>query len=205
MNTTNRVLNRVLLFLAGAVLLAAGVVALAAGVLSAGDPPVWLRGPASVVTDAWGSVTTRTVEVAGVGTVPVAMVLTATVLVVMTLLLLVFVCTRRRGRSKTVLAVDAADGRTSVDRSVVDAVLTDPLVERADVLSARTEAYRIGSTRAVGLTVTVRPGASLGAVVAAAERAIAEWDGLVGTRIPIMVHLSDRRWRDALRSTTRVR
>ncbi|QYM65196.1 hypothetical protein [Microbacterium sp. Se5.02b] len=50
----------------------------------------------------------------------------------------------------------------------------------------------------------MRPGAPLGAVVDAAEAAIREWDELLGERIPIMLHLSDRRWRDAFRSPRRV-
>lgn len=205
MNATNRIMNRALLFLAGVVLLAGGFVALAAGVLSAGNAPAWMQQPAGAVAEAWASAADWTWEVTGVGTVSVPAVLAAAAAVVLAVLLIVFLSTRKRGRSKTVLEVDAAGGRTTVDRNVADAVLTETLLARPDVLSARTGAYRIGQARAVELAVVVQPGASLGAVVAAAETAIGEWDRLLGARIPILLHLSDRRWRDALRSTTRVR
>lgn len=205
MNPSNRIMNRVLLFLTGVVLLVGGLVALAAGVLAAGDPPAWMRRPATAVAEAWASVADWTWEVAGVGTLSVLAVIAVAAVVLLAVLLIVFLSTRKRGRSKTVLEVGTAGGRTTVDRNVADAVLTGALLERPDVLSARTGAYRIGRARAVELAVVVQPGASLGAVVAAAETAVGEWDRLLGARIPILLHLSDRGWRDALRSTTRVR
>jgi hypothetical protein len=205
MNATNRFVNRSVLFLVGAVLLVAGAVALAAGVLAAGEPPVWLRRPAAEVAAAWESAQGWTGQVAGIGPVPMLLLFAAATALVLTVLLVGFLCSRRRGRSKTVLDVDTATGRTTVDRNVVDAVLTEPLIRRPDVLSARTGTYRVGSTRAVELAVTVRPGAPLATIVEAAEAAIGEWDDLVGSRIPILLHLSDRRWREGFRSPTRVR
>jgi len=205
MSATSRVWNRVLLFVAGAVLLLVGCAALAAGVVSAGNPPDWLRRAATRAVDAWGTAAAWTWEIEGIGTVPTIPLIAATVVVLLTVVLMIFVFTRGRGRSTTVLEVDSVDGRTTVDRNVVEALLTEPLIRRPDVLSARTGAYRVGKARAVELAITVRPGASLGAVVAAAEGVIAEWDQLLGARIPILLHLSDRRWRDALRSTMRAR
>ncbi|NJI60674.1 hypothetical protein HCX50_14675 [Microbacterium oxydans] len=205
MNATNRFVNRSVLFLVGAALLVAGVVALAAGVLAAGDPPPWVRRPAAEVAAAWESARGWTWQVMGIGPVSVLLLLAVAAVLVLTVLLVVFLISRRRGRSKTVLDVDTATGRTTVDRNVVDAVLTEPLVRRPDVLSARTGTYRVGQTRAVELAVIVRPGAPLATVVAAAEAAIDEWDDLLGSRIPILLHLSDRRWREGFRSPTRVR
>ncbi|MFK3676475.1 hypothetical protein ACI2IP_02005 [Microbacterium sp. NPDC090218] len=205
MNATNRLMNRVLLFVAGAVLLAGGGIALAAGTLAAGTPPEWLRRPVDAVAGAVDTAAGWTWQVAGIGTVSVPLLIVGAAVVILTVVLLAFLGTRRRGGSKTVLEVDVAGGRTTVDRDVAEAILTEPLVRRPDVLSARTGAYRIGRTRAVELAVTVRPGAPLGAVLAAAEKAVEEWDELLGARIPIMLHLSDRRWRDTFRSPTRVR
>lgn len=204
MNATNRFVNRSVLFLVGAVLLAAGAVALAAGLLAAGEPPAWLRRPATQVAAAWESAEGWTWQAMGIGPVSMPVLLAVAAAVVLTVLLVVFLSSRRRGRSKTVLDVVTATGRTTVDRNVVDAVLTEPLIRRPDVLSARTGTYRVGSTRAVELAVTVRPGAPLATVVAAAEAAIGEWDDLLGSRIPILLHLSDRRWREGFRSPTRV-
>lgn len=204
MNATNRIMNRVLLFLAGAGLLAGGAVAVAAGVLSAGASPGWMRRSASAVVDAWDQARGWTIEVGGTGAVSVPLLLAAATLVILTVLLIVFLSTRSRGKSKTVLEIDGVGGRTTVDGNVANAILTEPLLGRPDVLSARTGAYRVGKTRAVELAVIVRPGAPLGAVVAAAEEAIREWDELLGARIPILLHLSDRRWRDTFRTATRV-
>lgn len=205
MNATNRFMNRTLLFIAGAVLLGVAIGALAAGVLAAGNPPVWLQGPASAVADAVGTASAWTWQVGGLGAVSVPLLLAAAAVVLLTVVLLIFLATRGRGGTKTVLEVDAPGGRTQVDRAVLEALLTEPLIRRPDVLSARTSAYRLGRTRAVELAVTVRPGAPLGAVVATAEAAVRDGDDLLGTRIPVMLHLSDRRWRDAFRSPTRVR
>ncbi|PRB16090.1 hypothetical protein [Microbacterium sp. MYb62] len=205
MNATNRLTNRVLLFVVGAVLLVVGAGAVAAGVLAAGNPPAWIERPASAARDVQDALAGWTWQVPGAGTVSVPLLIAAAAVVILIVLLLAFLGTRNRGRSKTVLEVDVAGGRTTVDRNVAEAVLTEPLMRRPDVLSARTGAYRIGGTRAVELAVTVRPGAPLGAVVAAAEAAVREWDELLGVRMPIMLHLSDRRWRDGFRSPTRVR
>ncbi|KJQ55116.1 hypothetical protein [Microbacterium sp. SA39] len=204
MNATNRVTNRVVLFLAGAALLIAGASSLAAGLLEAGDPPVWAEGGLAAVSEAWASTARRTVEIAGVGAVPVALLIAAAAVLLLTALLLVFVFTRGGGRSNDVLAIDAEGGRTTVDRDVADAILTAPLAARTDVISARVNAYRVRRTQALELAVIVQPGASLDAVLAAAETAVSDWDDLLGTRIPIMLHLSDRRWRDALRPRVRV-
>lgn len=204
MNATNRLVNRLLLFVTGAILLAAGGLALAAGVLAGGDAPPWLRRPASVMSAAVETAATWTWQIPGVGPVSTVVLLTAAAAVLLVIALIAFLATRRRGRAKAVLEVDGAGGRTTVDRNVAEEVLTDPLIRRPDVLSARAAAYRVGRKHAVALAITVRPGAPLGAIVAATEKAVREWDHLLGARIPILVHLSDRRWRDAFRSPTRV-
>lgn len=204
MNATNRVANRVLLFLAGVLLLVAGAGALAAGMLSGGEAPTWLRQPAAAIADAWTAAAGQTVEIAGVGTVSALLLSAAAAVLILLLLLLLFLGSRRSGRTRTVLEVDGETGRTTVDRDVVDAVLTAPLMRRPDVLSVRTAAYRLGRIRGVELAVTVRPGAPLGAVVATAEAAVREGDALLGERLPVLLHLSDRRWRDAFRPPTRV-
>lgn len=204
MNATNRLVNRMLLLVAGMILLAAGGVALAAGVLAGGDAPSWLQQPASTVSAAVESAAAWTWQFPGVGPVSVLLLLTAATAVLLVIALIAFLATRRRGRAKAVLEVDVAGGRTTVDRNVAEDVLTEPLIRRPDVLSARAAAYRVGRKYAVALAITVRPGAPLGAIVAVTEKAVREWDELLGARIPILVHLSDRRWRDAFRSPTRV-
>ncbi|MBT2484974.1 MULTISPECIES: hypothetical protein [unclassified Microbacterium] len=204
MKTTNRVMNRVVLLLVGIVLLGAGVATIIAALQSAGASPAWLDGPVTAISEAWTTVGAWRVEVTGIGAVSVFMVAAAAAVIVLTMLLLMFVLSRRRGGSKNVLDVKSGDGRTTVDRNVADAVLTAPLNSRPDVIAARTSAYRLKTSHAIELAVTVRPGASLAAVTEAAETAIRDWDQLLGSRVPIMLHLSDRRWRDTFRARTRV-
>ena len=205
MNATNRFANRALLFVAGTLLLTIGLGVLAAGAIAIGDAPAWLDRLLSPVADAAASATTWTWRAGGIGVVSVPLLVAVTTIVLLVVVLIVFLVTRGRGGTRTVLEVVAPGGRTEVDRTVLDALLTEPLNTRPDVLSARTSAYRIGGAHAVELAVTVRPGARLGAVLAAAEAVVRDGDDLLGSRIPIMLHLSDRRWRDAFRAPARVR
>ncbi|WP_217178638.1 hypothetical protein [Streptomyces sp. AC495_CC817] len=204
MNATNRVVNRGLLFAAGAVLLVAGVVAILVGIR-----PGWAEPALAVVDRAAGQVGAGLdavrIELPGGAALPGPALALLVVAVLGVVGALVFLFTRGGGRTADVLRIDASDGRTSVDRTVADAVIGGALGARPDVLSARTSAYRVRRRPAVALTLSVRRGAPLGAVLAAAESAVSDWDALAGESIPVMVHIADPRWRDALRSRTRVR
>lgn len=204
MTSTNRVLNRILLLLSGLVLAAAG-----AGALLWALRPVWLEGTSSALEQRVGTAMTAagtaTIAVPGAGELPLAFLAALAVALILAVVLVVFVFSRGRGDVREVARTTAPDGRTDVDRNVVDAVLVRPLVERPDVLSARTRVYRVKGTRTVRLAVTVRQGASLGAVLTAAERAIQDWDALLGSTAPILVHLTDRGFLERLRPATRVR
>jgi len=201
MNATNRLLNRGLLLICGLILLAGGAAAIALGM-----PPAWAEPGLGMSAErllarvgAWG------VEVPGVGVVAGSVLVSLGAALVLSILLLMFLFTRGGGRTRTVLRMDGEHGRTSVDRSVAEAVLAGSLAERADVISARTGVYLVKREPAIELAVTVQRGASLGRVLDAAESSVRDWDSLLGTRLPVLVHLSDRNWRDGLRSRTRVR
>lgn len=200
MNATNRILNRGLLLVFGIVLLVAGAASLAAGL-----EPAWLGPWPKRTADVFAAFGEPSIELAGVGAVSVAVLVALGAALLLAVLLTVFVLTRGRGKTKTVLRIDADRGQTIVDRNVAEAVLAGALAERLDVLSARTGAYDVRGIRAVELAVTVQRGASLSRVLAAAESAVDDWDGLLGARIPILVHLADRSWRDGLLARTRVR
>ncbi len=58
---------------------------------------------------------------------------------------------------------------------------------------------------ALGLVVTPRPGAALGGLLAAVDDVVQEWDALTGTRMPLVVHVADRGWRELFRSRQRMR
>lgn len=198
MNATNRVVNRGLLFVFGIILLAAGATATVWGV-----QPAWLGPWPGRIAETVGALGEPRIEVTSGVVVPVAMVVALVVALLLAVLLAIFVFTRGRGKTRSVLRVNSDGGLTVVDRDVAEAVLAGTLSERADVLSARAGAYLVRGARAIEVAVTVRPGASLDRVLAAAESAVDDWDALLGARVPILVHLTDRSWRDGLRSRTR--
>ncbi|MBO0981912.1 hypothetical protein IPV10_15280, partial [Microbacterium sp. SD291] len=138
-------------------------------------------------------------------TIPGILVAASAAALLLTVLLLFFLFSRAGSKAKNVLRVETDGGRTTVDRNVADAVLTAPLAARPDVISARSAVHTVRRAPAVELVVTVRRGASLAGVLAAAESAVRDWDALLGVRTPVMVHLADRGWRDSLRSRRRVR
>lgn len=204
MNSTNRVLNRVLLFLGGIILIVGGAAALLWIIR-----PAWAvdtidtaRAQAQALITEW---TAATVPVAGAGDIPIAVLVAFVIAIVLVILLLTFVFSRGGGTSREVHAVTSPTGSTKVDRNVVDALLTEPLAARGDVLSARTSVYEVKGEHTVRLAVTVRQGARLSEVLSAAERAVSEWDLLLGSETPVLIHLTDRSWADRLRSTARVR
>lgn len=199
MNATNRVVNRGLLFVFGVILLGAGATATVAGLR-----PDWLGPWPGRIAEGVLTLGEPRIEVTSAVVVPVAAVVALAAALLLAVLLVIFIFTRGRGKTRSVLRVDAEGGRTVVDRDVADAVLAATLSERADVLSARAGAYLVRRARAIELAVTVQRGASLDCVLAAAESAVDDWDALLGARVPILVHLTDRSWRDGLRSRNRV-
>ncbi|MGM1017887.1 MAG: hypothetical protein ACQEW8_10155 [Actinomycetota bacterium] len=203
MNATNRVVNRGVLLLTGLILLALGAMA----VVSVWQP-VWAQEPIQRLT-AVGAGALAVVggwEFALLGLrIPGWLAVAFGAALILLTLLGIFLATRRRGRVAQVLRVSGDDGRTVVDRSVAEAVLADTLAERPDVLSAHTGVWRVRRTNAVRLQVTVARGASLERVLNAAEKAVEDWDSLLGVRVPVLIHLADRSWRDGLRSPARVR
>ena len=200
MNATNRVLNRAVLLIAGLLLAAAG----AAALLWAWRPDraqVVLSHVERSVDDALQG---QSVTVLG-SDIPVVLIAASVAALILAVALIIFVFARGRGSVHDVARIRADDGRTEVDRSVVDAVLSGALIACPDVVSARTGVFLVKGVRTVRLSVTVRQGASLGDVLAAAEQAIRDWDSLLGGETPILIHLTDRGWLGRYRSAVRVR
>lgn len=204
MNSTNRALNRAVLLVFALLLGAAGAVCLVLGIR-----PSWAEAPLAeavrVIEAAFAGMQDAVIEVPGAGEVPIVLIAAFVAALVLAVALIAFVFARGRGGVHEVASERAVDGRTDVDRSVVDAVLAGALASRRDVLSSRTGVYSVKGARTVRLAVTVRRGASLADVITAAERAIKDWDSLLGSEIPILIHLTDRGWLARYRSTVRVR
>lgn len=203
MISSTRILNRALLLLAGlaalvGALLAARPLLPAALVTPWWQPALHLMDDAAEAVGSWrialpgGSLNGTQIAVLGLG-------------LLLVVALLAFLGTRRRRRARTVLRFADDAGSTAVDETIADAVLTDPLRRRADVLSTRTRAYRVAGATALRVSVVPRSGADLTALLTEAQSAVAEWDALSGARAPIVVHLADRGGFDRLRSSVRAR
>lgn len=201
MNATNRFANRAVLLLGAFVLGAAGLLAIAAGVrVPAVD--AWLGSVgerADELTAPWSVQLAEGERIAGIA---VAGIVLAAVVAVAAV---IFLATRGGGRTSEVMRSEGAGGTTSVDRSVADDVLAEGITARPDVLSVRTGAYRVTRSPALAVTVRVRRGARLDAVLDTAESAVQEWDALLGRRMPVLVHLADGGWREVLGSRSRTR
>ncbi|QAY60478.1 hypothetical protein ET475_11100 [Microbacterium protaetiae] len=204
MNATNRVLNRAVLLAAGILLFVIGASAMLAGIRPTGAEPM-IAGATRGVADAASRARAWRMALPGGGTVSGAEVVVVAALVVVVALLAVFLATRGRGKTRTVLRQVTGQGRTSVDRGIAATILTEQLSARADVLSATVEVYRVRRAPAIALTVRPRRGADLARLLAAVEDVVHDWDRLAGVRVPVAVHLADRRRVDGLRSAARVR
>ncbi|WP_431792320.1 hypothetical protein [Microbacterium paraoxydans] len=205
MTSAGTVANRIVLLGGAAMLLAGGVVFLAAGLRGAGALPSpaedVLAEADGVVTwsGAWG------LDIPGAGSVPLWALAGLAAAVLLVVLLLAFLLTRRPRRERTLLRLVGEGGTTTVDRSVAEELLAAPLADRADVLAARVTSRKVGREIALGLVVTPRPGAALGQVLAAADAVVQEWDAVTGMRMPLVVHIADRGWRELFRSRQRMR
>ncbi|MDR6868012.1 hypothetical protein J2Y69_002620 [Microbacterium resistens] len=208
MNSTNRFVNRALLFITGLVLLVVAAVAVLRLLPIAGAQDVHDR-----VTDAMEQAGRQAVDWSGSWGIPLpdGRMLDGTAILagggglIVAVLLVVFLSTRGGGRARTVLSFGGDEGTTRVDASVADAVLSGPLGERSDVLSSRAQAFRVHRAPAIRLAIVPRSGARLPEILTAADAAVEEWDGLAGARLPVLVHLADRGGLDRLRAATRVR
>ena len=204
MNSTNRTLNRAVLIVCAMLLAVAGVAALLWALRPAPAEHAMVkieRTVAAVVSD----LSQSTVAIPGAGALPTALIVTFLAALILAVALTIFVFARGGGDVRDVAQIRASDGRTDVDRDVVGAVLNGALSARRDVLYSRTGVYLVKGTRTVRLAVVVCPGASLRDVLAAAERAIQDWDSLLGGESPVLIHLTDRGWLNRYRSAIRVR
>ncbi|MHA7142095.1 hypothetical protein [Arthrobacter sp. Bz4] len=182
MSSTHRWLNRTLLAVLGLILVAVGALTAAAGLVPD-------------VAEAWTS--TGATAVNGLPALLASAPLTAdtswwtiaalALVVVCVALLIGWIASQGGGRTSTVGRQGSAMGNTTVETSLVADALRTALEENGQILAVAVSSWRV--RRQTGLRVRVQPrrGASPGAVVAAANEAIAGLDTLLGERIPVLV------------------
>lgn len=192
MNNTNRALNRILLIVAGLTALAAGLAVL---IMTASHRGVgsWRRAVSSIQERAGGA---RTVDVSFLGLPDTSWLLLAVPVAAMCaiVLLLVFILRQGHGRTDRVvsalpLSTGSADGTLTVDATVAGDALQEALSGAPAVSGAAIAVYRVRGRPALRLTVTPRRGIDPARVLPGVERAICEWDGFLGQRVPVVVHL----------------
>ena len=182
MSSTHRWLNRTLLAVLGLMLVAVGALTAAAGLVPD-------------VAEAWTSIGATAVN--GLPALLASAPLTAdtswwtiaalALVVVCAALLIGWIASQGGGRTSTVGRQVSAMGNTTVETSLVADALRTALEENGQILAVAVSSWRV--RRQTGLRVRVQPrrGASPGAVVAAANEAIAGLDTLLGERIPVLV------------------
>lgn len=200
MNGTPRTLNRVLILLAGLILLAAGVLAM----LLAAVPAVsaWWHSWAPEAAVGVG----RIFEGARVpGTIVSGLWIAAVVLTVLLALLMVWwVSQQGRGRRDLVAATgpdggagpdgsfldSEVPGRVSIAAAAVEQALRSGLSERKDVLGTSVAAVLFEGRTALRVKIVARQGADPGALAAEAEGLARGLDAVMGIRTPVLVHVA---------------
>lgn len=196
MTTTNRFLNRALLFVVGLILLLAG------GVVVVG----------ALLPDVQRSVSTAAQD----ATDPTAQALTgqpwilwvsAVVALVLILLLVRFIVRQGRGRTSTLVRVSSrgADGAGSVviDAKVAEQVLEEALTRDPSIVSVDVTAFEIRRQNVLRVTAHTRRGVSPVQTRRAVDTAVRRWDALLGEETPVVVQIVSG-LRDRLSGAARV-
>ncbi|MFZ7088433.1 hypothetical protein [Curtobacterium sp. RRHDQ10] len=186
MTSSNRTMNRILLFVLGLVAIVVAVVA-GAGVL----PPV--RDAIAPYVTLPDRVTIDT------GTLWIIVAVSAVVIV----LSLTWILTRGRGGTSIALREGSDDDQVTINVGLVRDVVEHELADVRDVVGTRVDLYRVRRSRAARVRVAVRRGGDAGVVLDAVDRAIATLDRILGREIPTLVHLTGGT-RAALTRRTRV-
>lgn len=192
MNSTNRALNRAFLIVVGAVLLAAGLGVIAMALLPAAA--AWWPAALAGVQGATDRAQSEDVEILGAQTswlllaVPVAAAILIAVLIA-------FIARQGRGRTDEVVSglpvpAEGTRGTLAVDVQLARGFLQEALRGMPTVTDVDVAAYRVRGQPALRLTVTPRRGADPARAVSQLERALAEWDRLLGRRVPVLVHVN---------------
>ncbi|GAA1115230.1 hypothetical protein [Arthrobacter flavus] len=186
MSSTHRWLNRMLLAVLGLTLVAIGALTAAAGLVPEAAES-WTSIGTSAVTGFPGLLASAPLTADTSWWTIAALAL----MVVCAALLVGWIASQGGGRTSTVGRQESASGKTTVETSLVADALRTALEENDQVLAVAVSSWRV--RRHTGLRVRVQPrrGASPGAIVAAANEAIAGLDTLLGERIPVLVSVQN--------------
>lgn len=187
MTNTNRFLNRLLVFVVGLVLLVAG------GAVAAGALVPSVQKP---VTQAAKDAKSPTADALSGGQAWILWVIAAAALVLIVLLLW-FVFRQGHGRTSTLLRVEtqpssasAPGGTVIIDAKVAEQMLEDALADAPSVVAVDVTAFEVKKQSVLRITVQTRRGASPVETRSLVERAVSEWDTVLGTTTPVVVQIA---------------
>ncbi|GGF10209.1 hypothetical protein [Subtercola lobariae] len=187
MNTTNRGANRLVIIVAGVIVLALGAVAIALAL-------------PTVIRAQWrdgSNQATRTIvdwlqqtPLSGPGTSWLWLIGLAA-LVVLLVLLLVFISRQGKGHTSTLATPPPTEnGLTVVDSSVAVGLLNDALADRPEFVSSSVSTYLVKKRPVLKIAVTCRRGVSPHEVATMVSTQLGALDALLGIRIPAFVQIS---------------
>ncbi|RUR03074.1 hypothetical protein [Labedella endophytica] len=185
MNSTNRFLNRLFVFVAGLVVLAAGA-AVSVGALLPDAQSTISDGAESAVGPATDALDAQ----------PWILWVAAVAAVLLIVSLLWFVFRQGRGHTGTLLRIDEASSRkapsgggVTLDVKVAAQVLEEAITRNPDVVSVDVAGFRVKNENTLRLTAHARRGASPVELRRSIDAAVAEWDAVLGTSTPIVIQI----------------
>jgi hypothetical protein len=191
MNSTNRFLNRGLVFVIGLVLLVAGG-AVAVGAL--------LPDVQQPITQGAKDAKAPTSDALSGGQPWILWVVAAAALVLI-LLLIWFIFRQGHGRTATLLRVDGsasgsrakgagtAGGSLTIDAKVAEQILEESLKRDPSIVAVDVVAFEIKKQSVLRITAQIRRGASPVEVRTTIDRAVADFDALLGQDVPVVIQI----------------
>ena len=186
MNSAQRRLNRTVLALLAVVVLGLAVTAVLAGTAQIGTVQV-------SATQLWARIQENlaAAPIPGTNTSWWSVVVLA-LLVLLAVLLVWWIIAQGRGRSSYVARQASGAGDTTVDTAVAGQLIKDALANNTAALSCSVTSWRArGVVGGVALKISVqaRRGASPADLTAEVEHLVRGLDALLGSQIPVLVHI----------------
>jgi hypothetical protein len=200
MTSTNRALNRLLVILVGLVLLVAGAAVAVGAVLP--DVRSAVAGAASDAKGPAGDALS--------GGQPWILWVVAAASLVLILVLAWFALRQGHGRTGTLLRRAPGDGADSptggslvVDAKVAEQMLEEALGHDSSIVSIDVTAFEVKRETVLRITAVARRGVSPVVVRRSVDDAVARWDRVLGTEVPVVVQITGG-LRSSMSSETRL-
>lgn len=187
MNSTNRALNRALIFLVGLVVFVLGAVSVALGAFPQ-------------ITSAWGETAPAVQRYVTDALVATPLLSTGTswlwlalivLLAIIAILLIAFIVRQGHGQTRELFRDQTtAHGSTVVRSAVAADAIKDALKDRDDLLASSVSTYDVHGETVLKVTATVRRGVSPKDIQTSVESTLRALDNLLGFEVPALIQIS---------------